>query len=250
MWRQKVGLLTSPMANPRDDCLSLIQILDEAGRQQDMVTLMKQVIALDPSLNAEQRNLLSVSYKSLVSDRRTAIRALSALLDHPDTKLSSARIDRVTAIRSNIIAELEAHCVDLIELINASLLTKADDPEARVFYEKIKADYWRYICETREGEERAKYAAQTKQAYERALEIAKNEIPPYKPASLGIMLNYSVFLYEILGQKEQAIDLARRTFEECENSVSNNSERAYEEAVNILHLLRDNLRLWTDVGNA
>jgi hypothetical protein len=41
------------------------------------------------------------------------------------------------------------------------------------------------------------------------MEIAKNEIPPSRPTSLGLILNYSVFLYEIIGQKQEAIDLAR-----------------------------------------
>jgi 14-3-3 protein epsilon len=210
-----------------------------------MIDLMKRAINLDPALTVDERNLLSVAYKTVISDRRTAIRALSALIEQPDTRATPARVDQVSKIRNDIIAELDNYALDLINVVDTSLLPTAANPEARLFYEKLKADYWRYISEGKDGDEKAQFADEAKQAYERALAIAKDEIPAYKPPSLGLMLNYSVFLYEILGRREEATELARKTFDECENSVSNNSENAYEEAANILQLLHDNVELWT-----
>jgi 14-3-3 protein epsilon len=70
----------------------------------------------------------------------------------------------------------------------------------------------------------------------------------YKPTSLGLVLNYSVFLFEIVGKKDEAIELASKTFSECEGALNNNSPAGYEEAANILQLLRDNVALWTGQG--
>jgi 14-3-3 protein epsilon len=250
MRRQELKAYRPEMTTDRDVCLSLIQLLEQAGRHQDITELMKRAISLDPNLTPDERNLLSVTYKSLISGRRTAIRSLSALLEQPITKSNQSRIDQVSTLRTTIIAELDEYSLDLINLIDTTLLSIATEPEARLFYEKLKADYWRYMTEHKEGDEKAKFADETKQAYERALTIAKDEIPPYKPASLGLMLNYSVFLYEILRRQDEAIELARKTFNECENALSNNSEGGYEEAATILQLLRDNVELWGQSGKS
>ena len=50
----------------RDDYLFMVQILDSTDRRQDMIDLMKKVIDLNPELNSEERNLLSMSYKNII----------------------------------------------------------------------------------------------------------------------------------------------------------------------------------------
>ena len=228
----------------RDDYLYMVQILDQTDRRQDMVDLMKKVIDLNPELNSEERNLLSVSYKNIIKIRRDGLRILIAILEH-DEDPSQTRKEQLNLFKSSLISELDKYCYELIDLVDAKLLPAAKTAEAKLFYEKLKADYYRYISEAKDGEKKSEIAQKAKECYEKALEIAKDEIPPYKPSYLGLILNYSVHLYEIIGQTEEAIKLAKNTKEEVESTIDQNSNPSYAEADTILKLLQENVNLWT-----
>lgn len=43
--------------------------------------------------------------------------------------------------------ELEQYCTDILTLLDNVLLKKTANPEARVFYHKMKGDYNRYLAE-------------------------------------------------------------------------------------------------------
>ena len=78
------------------------------------------------------------------------------------------------------------------------------------------------------------------------MEIATAELTKANPAYLGLALNYSVFLYEIIGQKQEAIDLADKSFKEAVDLLDELVEDEYSEATLILQLLKDNVTLWTE----
>jgi 14-3-3 protein epsilon len=223
----------------------MAQILDQTDRHQDMVDAMKKVVELNPELNGDERNLLSVAYKNIVGSRRNGLRMIGAIIEHEEGRGNATRVAQLNAYKNTILSELEKYCDELIGLVDTQLLPAAKDPEGRVFYEKLKADYYRYVCESKPETEKTEPANKAKQCYENAMEIAKSQIPPSRPASLGLILNYSVFLYEIIGQKQEAIDLAQKTYNESSMTVDDNSDNSYSEATMILQLLRDNVSLWT-----
>merc|ERR1712157_278895 len=83
------------------------------------------------------------------------------------------------------------------------------DVEARVFL-KMKADYHRYMTECTSGSAKTAAASQAKAAYEEASRIvAFSGLALDHPLRLGLALNYSVFLYEVLGLIEDACERAR-----------------------------------------
>jgi 14-3-3 protein epsilon len=234
------------MSTERDADLYMVQLLDQTDRYSDMVDLIKRVIASDPVLNSDQRSLLSISYKNIITARRNALRYLAGLLERDDTKASAYRLEQVIQIQNVILNELELYCQELIGLIDGTLLpAAAGDSDARLHYQKLKADFWRYISENKQGADRESAAAQARQAYDTALAIARADIPPYRPASLGLVLNYAVYLVEIAGERQEAIDLAKTTYEECALTIGNNSPDSASEAANVLQLLRDNVAVWS-----
>jgi 14-3-3 protein epsilon len=233
------------MATDRDVNLQLVQLLGQTDRYQDMADLMKEVINASPVLNADQRNLLSISYKNIISVRRAGIRHLGTVLDRDDAKSSPHRLNQVRAFRSQVIAELDTFCNELIAIIDTRLLpAAAADPEAHVFYHKLKADYWRYIAENKDGAPRHDAATAARDAYTTALVIARSILMPWTPAYLGLVLNFSVYLYEIDGKADQAIQLAALTIEESGPQLDHNKKDALTEARTILQLLRENVVMW------
>lgn len=238
------------MNNEREQKIFMAQALDRTNRRRDMVDLMKDVVALNPVLTSDERSLLSVAYKELIAVHRNGLRVL---LEITAEQSAPHRLSMIEQVRGRIVKDLEATCHELIALLDGTLLPAAQDAQARLFYEKMKGDYYRYMCEASgnraEGAANADPAYEAnvehaKQSYEAAVAIAKAELSPAHPLYLGLMLNYTVFLYDVMNKHAEAIALASSTYEEATQVVNSNSEESYANATNIMQLLKDNVALW------
>ena len=107
-----------------------------------------------------------------------------------------------------------------------------------------KGDYYRYLTEITQGEERKDPAKKALDAYTAAKEAASN-LSPTHPIGLGLALNFSVFYYEILDSPDEACRLAKAAFDGAVGELDKSAESQYKESTLILQLLRDNLTLWT-----
>merc|ERR1739845_190075 len=132
-----------------------------------------------------------------------------------------------------------------LTLLDTNLITKASTGESKVFYQKMKADYYRYIAEFSDGEEKKKAGESARQAYEDASKVAEKDLAVTHPIRLGLALNYSVFQYEVLGNPDEACRMARAAFEDAIAELDNVAEDSYKDSTLIMQLLRDNLTLWT-----
>ena len=94
-------------------------------------------------------------------------------------------------------------------LLDQYLIAKASNAESKVFYLKMKGDYYRYLAEVAIGDARAAVLDDSQKAYQEAFEIAKSKMQPTHPIRLGLALNFSVFYYEILNSPEKACQLAK-----------------------------------------
>merc|ERR1712070_1328784 len=136
-------------------------------------------------------------------------------------------------------------CNTILTLLNGNLLEKASTDETKVFYHKMKADYYRYMAEFKDGEEKKKAAEDARTSYEDASKVAGSGLAVTHPIRLGLALNYSVFQYEVLAQPEEACKMARTAFEDAIAELDNVAEESYKDSTLIMQLLRDNLTLWT-----
>merc|ERR1711884_426207 len=84
-----------------------------------------------------------------------------------------------------------------------------------------------------------------KVAYEEAKKVAEKGLVVTHPIRLGLALNYSVFLYEVLSNPDEACKMARTAFEDAIAELDSVSEDSYKDSTLIMQLLRDNLTLWT-----
>jgi len=73
-----------------------------------------------------------------------------------------------------------------------------------------KADYKRYLAEVTDGAEKVGAKAKAQEFYETALTIIRQiEFYTHSALYLGMALNYSVFVYEILGEQNRAMVIAK-----------------------------------------
>lgn len=114
-----------------------------------------------------------------------------------------------------------------------------------MFFLKLRADFYRYLCEVYDSEERKKYRIAASNCYDEADTIARARLPPINEVRLSLYLNMSVFIHEQLGDSEKALDLANRAFDEGVANVNETNEESYKNCTMILQLIRDNINLWS-----
>lgn len=228
----------------RESLLVLARVAEVSERYEDMCEFMSLLVvsAKDATegLSTEERNLLSVAFKNVVGNRRGSLRSL--------TTESGAVDDNLTEeYKIQIQKELKKICSDVLELLKAHLIeeTKKDKgDEAQVFYLKMAADYHRYLaeCLSDDGMFQANSAQEN---YQKAFDIAERILPATHPIRLGLVLNYSVCLYEILKDEKKACALAKAAFDGAIQKLDQLEEGDYKDSTLIMQLLRDNLTLWT-----
>jgi len=226
------------------DLFALAGIAEAAERYEDMTKLLKKLVEEKceekKALSIDERNLLSVAYKNIVGAKRQSWRTLS------QGRFTELPEDLLNQYKSVVEAELEAVCTEVIDLLKLLTSSTKDNDELtaedKVFHLKMCGDYYRYLSEFQQSEDSQNNA---ESFYKQAFEIAKEELPETHPTRLGLALNYSVCLYEILKQKEAACTVAKEAFDSAIEKLDTLNDGSYKDSTLIMQLLRDNLTLWT-----
>merc|ERR1711976_388680 len=236
--------MCSAMA-PRDKDVYFAKLAEQAERYDEMAEHMKNVGKDGSALSVEERNLLSVAYKNAVGSRRAAWRIISSVFQKETSKGNTENAAYAKEYVAKVETELQSICDTILGVLNEHLIPKADGGESKVFYQKMMADYYRYIAEFTEGDAKSKAAESARKAYADAAAVAEKDLAVTHPIRLGLALNYSVFQYEVLQQPDEACKMARTVFEDAIAELDNVAEDSYKDSTLIMQLLRDNLTLWT-----
>jgi hypothetical protein len=238
-----LGDFTSMMTDSRPQLLHLARTAEQAERYEDMCQFMKALIEKSEpkKLDVEERNLFSVAYKFVIGTHRSSLRSLegdSEGKDSPDAL--------VTEYKKQVEMDLIRVCNEALDLLT-DLIAEADkdenkNSEDRIFYLKMAADYYRYLAESVKSD--ASYKDKTVEYYLKAQAVMDN-LAATHPTRLGLILNFSVCYYEILGEKQKACDLAKTAFDQAIAQLDDLPEVQYKDSTLIMQLLRDNLTLWT-----
>ncbi|KAL4220805.1 hypothetical protein ACF0H5_019073 [Mactra antiquata] len=234
------------MATTRTDYKFLARYSEQAERYQDMVNEMTHLVEGlddDDTLDEEERSLLSVAYKNVVGARRSSWRVVNARLSEVEDEKKTL----VQTMKDTIETEIRKHCGEILDLLTKKGLTSKGDGNAKVFFLKMKGDYYRYMVEICSDEaERNQLTDKGAEAYGEALDIAKSTLASTSPIRLGLALNYSVFFYEIKNSPTEACELAQTAFDEAIAGLEELQDdgESYKDSTLIMQLLRDNLTLW------
>jgi 14-3-3 protein beta/theta/zeta len=231
------------MAIDKEELVHRAKLAEQAERYDDMAASMKAVTEGSAELTNEERNLLSVAYKNVVGARRSSWRVISSI--EQKTEGSDKKQAMAKEYREKVEAELREICQEVLNLLDKFLIPKASNAESKVFYLKMKGDYYRYLAEVAIGESRNAVISDSQASYQEAFDIAKGKMAPTHPIRLGLALNFSVFYYEIIASPDRACHLAKQAFDEAIAELDTLNEDSYKDSTLIMQLLRDNLTLWT-----
>merc|ERR1712232_1114014 len=95
-------------------------------------------------LSVEERNLLSVAYKNAVGSRRAAWRIITSVEQKEKSKGNEDNAKFAKEYCTKVEAELDKICNTILGVLDTNLVPKCSQDESKVFYLKMKADYYRY----------------------------------------------------------------------------------------------------------
>ncbi|XP_043935114.1 14-3-3 protein theta [Protopterus annectens] len=231
------------MENDRSAQIQKAKLAEQAERYDDMAKLMKAVTQVGVELSNEERNLLSVAYKNVVGARRSSWRVLASI--EQKTEGCEKKAEQAKAYKETVENELKDICGEVLNLLDSHLIPKSTQDESKVFYLKMKGDYYRYLAEVANEETKKTSVENSQKAYQEAFDISTNNMQPTHPIRLGLALNFSVFYYEILNSPDKACHLAKQAFDDAIAELDTLNEDSYKDSTLIMQLLRDNLTLWT-----
>lgn len=238
-------------AETKDKYLWKAKLAQEANRYEDMAEYMRLVAETGAPMTKDEDNMLAVAYKRVLDAKRSSRRTLTSVEQKDGIASWEAAVAR--DYRVHVDDEQRTLCNEVLSVINGwrQAGRAADtDPATGVFYLKLTADYKRYAAEaTDDPDARAAVVAESRAAYEQADTLGRRVLRPIDPVRLGLMLNYSVFLYQVCNQRQQGHDLAKRAFDEAVAEIDSIEDYMYEDSTLILRLIRDNLTIWIQENN-
>jgi len=224
-----------------EENIFLARVAEQAERFEDMVDFLKPVLdTKGADITSDERNLLSVAFKNLISSKRTAWRTITAIEQNP--KYSKFG-DSLAAYKKKIEDGLYRDCELIIDLIKSKVLSKAAEAEPKAFFVKMVGDYYRYIAETAQGDKLEQVKKEALKAYSEANEI---NLPACNPIKLGLALNFSVFYYEVMKDHKKACVLADEALQSALDKIDDLNEEDFRDAKSIIELLKENLTLWKE----
>ena len=218
----------------------LARVYHTAGNETKAAEEVAKLSTVRENLTPEDEATVSVVTKGRIDQLRRARRILCVVEEREENK---AKVNRVLALRgfkSKIEEELAGLLNQFISSIDNAFLQHPTSEPARILFLKMKADYCRYLAEIQRMP-----VNQVQAAYVAAYDAARNSLGPAHPLRTGIALNYSVFHYEIVGNKDAAIQIAKMAYEEGNSAAKSLPPEEKDDAMEVINLIATNLKNWT-----
>ena len=229
------------------DYLYLMKLFQRTERYPEMVKAINKYIEQNPKLSKDEQKLLVDGYKNIISDKRNSLRLLQNLIkkEEDGAQLINHK-KQINIIKEKIQNELLSIFKEIHAILDKYLIPNSQDPETKVLYMKIKADYYRYHCEFAEGDEFEEAKNNALKIYKEAYDIALKDINIYNSIRLGLALNYSVFKYEIMDNKNEAYDIAQKAYDDAMKVVDDAEKDRTSDNLLLIQLLKENLNMWNN----
>jgi 14-3-3 protein epsilon len=215
----------------RERALALAGFTEQCGRHEDMcdVAAVMADRATDAGLlmSPEERTVTAVAFKTALSSFRGTLKMLGMVAQAESSEANLAAVfTYARAMEAGVLAlagrvlrlavgQQGPLCEDaLAAAAPGSPLARAA-AEAAIFFYKLGGDYARYVseCHTDPGVV-ATHSDLALSYYSKARAVAGGHLHPGHPLGLGVLLNFSVFLFEVRHCEEEAYELAAAALDE------------------------------------
>ncbi len=166
---------------------------------------------------------------------------VGAILENDDGGMPR---DRILRYRESVLAEERKLRLEALDMLENVLLPvcPVEDPEGIVFLVTLQGDLYRYLGE--QTPEQDGHVTKALSCYETAETLAVKSLSANSSVRIATGLNHAVCLFELKGDVEQAVDVAKKTLTEAEVAGTHDQD-VQDDAPFLMDLLRTNLQQWT-----
>ena len=227
--------------NELEELSSLAQIALIAERYEDASKYIEELIKKKKDdLNKDEKNIFYKSFKNIINSKRSAWRSADYM---EEKEKNDERITMIKNYKDILEKDIYDVCKNVIALINNFLLTKTILDESKIFFLKMKADYYRYLSEFQSLIENKNYLDESEKNYKNAIELSQN-ISWINPTKLGLYINYSVFYYENKKDTKKAIQIAKEAIKSAKKYSDKLKEEEDKDAEMSIQTLKENINYW------
>ena len=213
--------------------LDLIKQREKEGKSKDLLP--------------QERELLIFGYISYIKSQRNALHICMAFETREKKEYNSRILTYIQNYRKTIETELTNNIKDITNTFDAVFIKNAENNFSKIYYMKIKADFNRYITEYEKGIEREKASNTALKTYQEAMNLTKN-MNIMNKILLGLVLNFSIFQYEVIGERKNAIaigdDALQKVDKEMPNFNMDKNDEDYEIIMDIIDKIKNNNKKW------
>lgn len=224
-----------------DKLLYQAKLSNSSNRHTKTFSLIETIIRnKNEDLTAEERNLLAISYKHIISASRASLTKINEIYEEEKQK-GDEGLKLIVKLKATLEDELKDGCLKMIDLLDKYLIKNASSPDSKVFFYKLKGDYYRYLSIFFISND---YSQNALMAYKQATQYA-DMLSFINPIKIDLALSFSVFYYDILKKPEEAISIASETLNEGLEQLEKIEEADMKEATTSLQMLKDNIDNWS-----
>jgi 14-3-3 protein epsilon len=245
---QEDSILAAFEKNPKveafDKAYYLASVCIRFEKYEDAVRYVDEMVKLKESeFSDDERNVIVTSYKYFIAEKRTAWRNMYQIeIKEQNTKLM------MNEIKSVYEESIVKSCERFIALITNYIFNNVKTDQNVALFLRVKADHYRYMAEITNAQTLFNNKQSAFQIYKQAYEIS-NKLDSLDVIKLSIALNYSVFLYEILNKRINAIfyakeALARALIQLKGFTAEEISDEKFRESLNIIEIMNSNVHAW------
>lgn len=230
--------------------LYLARISHLSGLPEEAIKYLEEIIKLKKgNITEEERNILFSSLKTLINSRRDSWNTVNAL-ESKERKNESSLLPRVSELKLCLSEEIKNYINKGIELIDTYLFKAANNDELKVIYAKTKGDYIRYIIELTPKEnvdEINILKEKCDENYKLGLNLCSN-LNNLNTTKIGLILNYTVFLYQIVKDCQNAYIIANNAYKATLKSINDDKYdlTLLKDLNKLMNLLKDNISKWSE----
>ena len=230
-----------------EENIFMARVSEQNERWQDMKDFLKLIIEeKGADMSTDERALISVAYKQIVSAKRTTWRTVVSVIENPKYLLFR---DSLQEYKTKLEDSIHEQCTKIIEQVENFILNpkkgkggKGTD-NAKVFFLKLVADNHRYVAEMSVANRKRDAIEQARLYYEKANAVPLDASNPIK---LSAALNHSVFCFEVLDDLEKACAIADESLKKALEKIDSLGEEEFKDAKAIIDMFKNNLSDWKD----
>jgi 14-3-3 protein epsilon len=258
-------------------------VAEACERYSDMIAILSEVMRRCSDskrvLTASERSLVGLAFKARLSSARGTLKMLGLVAEHETVAVHLAAVQAYARVMEANVLALAKELINLsqtyqLPLCEDALSTamegnnstpdseRAGLVEAVIFWYKLGADYCRYVSECHtDASTVATHSDMALSFYSKARQYASLYLHPASATSLGVALNFTVFLFEVRRCEDEAHEIAKAALEEATAALhattptaamaglvgAPGTPEAMRETEAVLRLIRENLRVWSTV---